>query len=407
MDTLIFEVGTALVLVAFAAILAAKLKFSIIPFLIIFGMLVGPHAPDLGLIDLRFIESGEVISFLGRVGVIFLLFYLGLEFSIKKLIKSGKSIAFGGTVHISLNFILGLIYGYIMGFSLLETLIIAGIITISSSAIVAKVIVDLRRAGNRETELILGIIMFDDIFLAVYLSVVSGLVLGGATSFVGALTSVLIAIGYMLLFFVIARKATPFLNKILDISSNEIFIIVIFAILFFVAGFSETIHVAEAIGALLLGLVFSETEHSDRIEQLVVPFRDFFGAIFFFSFGLSIDPFSLGGAVWLALGAVFITLIGNFTAGMIAGRKAGLSHKASANIGLTLVSRGEFSIIVANIGIAGGLMATIKPFSALYVLILASLGPLLTKESGRIYSLLDKIFKWSAKESAKRKKEVG
>ena len=105
-------------------------------------------------------------------------------------------------------------------------------------------------------------------------------------------------------------------------------------------------------GALLLGLVFSETEHSDRIEQLVVPFRDFFGAIFFFSFGLSIDPFSLGGAVWLALGAVFITLIGNFTAGMVAGRKAGLSHKASTNIGLTLVSRGEFSIIVANIGIA-------------------------------------------------------
>ena len=98
--------------------------------------------------------------------------------------------------------------------------------------------------------------MFDDIFLAVYLSVVSGLVLGGATSFVGALTSILIAVGYMLLFFVVARKATRFLNKMLDISSNEIFIIVIFAILFFVAGFSETIHVAEAIGALLLGLVF-------------------------------------------------------------------------------------------------------------------------------------------------------
>ncbi len=177
-----------------------------------------------------------------------------------------------------------------MGFPLLETLIIAGIITISSSAIVAKVIVDLRRSGNKETELILGIIMFDDIFLAVYLSVVSGLVLGGATSLVGALTSILIAVGYMLLFFVVARKATRFLNKMLDISSNEIFIIVIFAILFFVAGFSETIHVAEAIGALLLGLVFSETEHSDRIEQLVVPFRDFFGAIFFFQLRFKYRP---------------------------------------------------------------------------------------------------------------------
>lgn len=182
----------------------------------------------------------------------------------------------------------------------------------------------------------------------------------------------------MLLFFIVARKATPLLNKLLNISSDEIFIIVVFASLFFIAGFSETIHVAEAIGALLLGLVFSETEHSDRIEHLVVPFRDFFGAIFF-SFGLSIDPFSLGGAIWLTLGAVLLTIIGNFVAGMIAGRQAGLSHKASTNIGLTIVSRGEFSIIMANIGIAGGLMSVLKPFSALYVLILSILGPLLTK----------------------------
>ncbi|MBW9234931.1 cation:proton antiporter, partial [Leptospira santarosai] len=122
--------------------------------------------------------------------------------------------------------------------------------------------------------------------------VISGLILGDSTSWVGSLISVLIAFGYMLLFFVVARKATPFLNKILKIASDEIFIIVVFASLFFIAGFSETIHVAEAIGALLLGLVFSETDQGERIEHLVVPFRDFFGAIFFFSFGLSIDPFS-------------------------------------------------------------------------------------------------------------------
>ncbi|WP_163093236.1 cation:proton antiporter [Bacillus cereus] len=397
MDTLIFEVGTALVLVAIAAVIAGKFKFSVIPFLIVLGMLVGPHAPTIGVIDLKFIESASVISFLGRIGVLFLLFYLGLEFSMKKLIKSGRSIAIGGTIYILINFSLGLLYGFIMGFPLLEILIIAGIITISSSAIVAKVLVDLRRTGNNETELILGIIMFEDIFLAVYLSVVSGLVLGDHASFLGALTSIGIALGYMLLFFIVARKATPLLNKLLNISSDEIFIIVVFASLFFIAGFSETIHVAEAIGALLLGLVFSETEHSDRIEHLVVPFRDFFGAIFFFSFGLSIDSFSLGGAIWLTLGAVLLTIIGNFVAGMIAGRQAGLSHKASTNIGLTIVSRGEFSIIMANIGIAGGLMSVLKPFSALYVLILSILGPLLTKESKNVYKFLNKIFKWDTK----------
>ncbi len=180
MDTLIFEVGTALVLVAIAAVIAGKFKFSVIPFLIVLGMLVGPHAPTIGVIDFKFIESANVISFLGRIGVLFLLFYLGLEFSMKKLIKSGRSIAIGGTIYILINFSLGLLYGFIMGFPLLEILIIAGIITISSSAIVAKVLVDLRRTGNNETELILGIIMFEDIFLAVYLSVVSGLVLRGS-----------------------------------------------------------------------------------------------------------------------------------------------------------------------------------------------------------------------------------
>lgn len=394
MDHLVFEVGTALVLVAIASVIANKIKFSIIPFLIVLGILVGPHAPKMGIIDLTFIQSSEIIEFFGRMGVLFLLFYLGLEFSVGKLIKSGKSIAVGGTIYILINFSLGLLYGFITGFSFLEVLILAGVITISSSAIVAKVLVDLKRTANPETELILGIIMFEDIFLAVYLSVVSGLILGDATSVGSALLSILIAFGYMLLFFIAARKLPPLLNKLLDIRSNEVFIIVIFAALFFIAGFSETIHVAEAIGALLLGLVFSETEHSDRIEHLVVPFRDFFGAMFFFSFGLSIDPFSLGEAVWLALGAVILTILGNFIAGMVAGRRAGLSHKASSNIGLTIVSRGEFPIIVANLGIAGGLSATLKPFAALYVLILAILGPLVTKESKRIYRLLNKVFKW-------------
>lgn len=402
---LVFEVGTALVLVALAALLASKLKFSIIPFLIILGMAVGPHAPQFGIIDLTFIKSSEIIEFFGRIGVLFLLFYLGLEFSVGKLVRSGRSIVIGGSIYVSLNFLLGLLYGFIAGFPIMETLIIAGLLSVSSSAIVAKVLVDLKRTANSETELILGIILFDDIFLALFLSIMSGLLLGGSASLLGTITSVLISLGYMILFFIIARKGAPLLNKLLNIKSNEIFIIVIFASLFFIAGFSEMIHVAEAIGALLLGLVFSETEHRDRIEKLVIPFRDFFGAMFFFSFGLSIDPFSLGGAVWLALGAVVLTVAGNLIAGIISGRKAGLSYKASSNIGLTIVSRGEFSIIVANLGITAGLMPVLKPFTAVYVLVLSIIGPLLTKESKHVYLLLNKIFKWDKKKKVNQTKE--
>ncbi|SFI84103.1 cation:proton antiporter [Brevibacillus centrosporus] len=391
MEHIVFEVGLALALIALAGFLSVKLKFSIVPFYILVGMVVGPHAPDIGLFDLRFIQSAPLIEFMGRVGVLFLLFYLGLEFSVGRLIKAGRSIAVGGTIYIVINFTLGLLFGWVAGFPLKEILIIAGITTISSSAIVAKVLVDLKRTANRETEMILGIIMFEDIFLAVYISIVSGLVLSGATSLMGVLSSALIALGYMLLLIIVGRKLVPFLNRALNIKSNEVFMITVFAALFLIAGFSETIHVAEAIGALLVGLILAETQHMKRIEHMILPFRDFFGAMFFFSFGLTIDPLSLGGAVWLSIGAVIVTIIGNVAAGMLAGKSAGLNAKASTNIGLTIVSRGEFSIIMANLGKAGALMEILQPFAALYVLILAILGPLLTKESKKIYGLLSKI----------------
>ncbi len=384
---LVFEVGLALGLAAIAAVVAARLKFSNAPFLILMGMLVGPHAPHYDIIDLRFIETKELIDFMGRIGVLFLLFYLGLEFSISRLIKSGKSIAIGGSIYIAINFALGLIFAWGAGLPLKEILVVAGITTISSSAIVAKVLFDLKRTVNPETELILGIIMFEDVFLAFYLSLVSGVVLSGADSVLGVLGSAGLSLAFILGFIIAGRLATPVLNRILRISSNEVFILVLFACLFLLAGLGERIHVAEAIGALLLGLILAETQHGEKIESMVVPFRDFFGALFFFGFGLTIDPFSLGGAVWLALAAVVVTLIGNIAAGVIAGRLANLSRQASYNIGFTIVSRGEFSIIMANLAKNGGLLDIIQPFSALYVLILAVLGPVLTRESERICNL--------------------
>jgi CPA2 family monovalent cation:H+ antiporter-2 len=394
MDHIVFEVGLALVLVAAAALLSSKLRFSVVPFLILAGMAVGPHMPKLGIVDLRFIQSAPLIEFMGRLGILFLLFYLGLEFSLGRLIKAGRSIAVGGTIYLALNFALGLGFAWLMGWPLREILVSAGITTISSSAIVAKVLVDLRRTANPETEMILGIIMFEDIFLAVYLTLVSGLVLGGATSYGQAAASAIIALGFMLVVLTLGRKATPWFNRALNIPSDEVFLLIVFASLLLVAGFSETIHVAEAIGALLVGLVLAETEHLQRIEHLVIPFRDFFGAVFFFHFGLTIDPYALGGAIWPALAAVALTLVGNFVAGMFAGRSVRLSPRASVNIGLTIVSRGEFSIIMANVGKVGGLLPILQPFAALYVLILAILGPLLTMQSHPIYQGLNKVFRW-------------
>jgi len=390
-DNIILEIGLALGLISFAIALANKLGVSNIPFLILIGIAVGPHAPQFGAFDFRFIETGSLISFMGRIGVLFLLFYLGLEANLTRLIEAGRSILVGGSIYVGINFIVGFTFGYLAGFPLREALIIAGLTTVSSSAIVAKILFDYRRMANPETQIVLGITMFEDIFLAVYLSLISGIVLSGATSLPGVLSSGGIALGFIVGLMLIGRWATPVLNRVLRISSNELFVVVIFGSLFLLAGLGETIHVAESIGALLLGLILGETEHSERMERLVVPFRDFFGAIFFFSFGLSIDPFTLGGAAWLAVAAAVLSLVGVVIAGFIVAWRSNLSTVGSLNTSFTLLARGEFSIIIVNLAIAGGLMGVLQPFAALYVLILASASPLLAKESERIYDLFVRL----------------
>jgi monovalent cation:H+ antiporter-2, CPA2 family len=390
-DNIILEIGLALALIAFAMALANKLGLSNIPFLILIGIAVGPHAPQFGAFDFRFIETGSLITFMGRIGVLFLLFYLGLEANLTRLIEAGRSILIGGSIYVSINFTFGFTFGYLAGFPLREALIIAGLTTVSSSAIVAKILFDYRRMANPETQIVLGITMFEDIFLAVYLSLISGIVLSGATTLAGVLSSGGLALGFIVGLMLLGRWATPALNRVLSISSNELFVVVIFGCLFLLAGLGETIHVAESIGALLLGLIFGETEHSERMERLVVPFRDFFGAIFFFSFGLSIDPFTLGGAAWLAVGAAILSLIGVIIAGFIVAWRANLSTVGSLNTSFTLLARGEFSIIIVNLAIAGGLMGVLQPFAALYVLILASASPLLAKESDRIHGLFVRL----------------
>ncbi|MGN7414022.1 cation:proton antiporter [Paenibacillus sp. SAF-068] len=393
MDMLIFEVGIAVALITLTGLISSRLRFSVIPFYILIGMAVGPHAPQIGIVDLRFIESSTFIEFMGRLGILFLLFYLGLEFSVSRLLKSGKAILTGGMFYVGLNFVSGLLLGWFMNLPLQETLVVCGIMTSSSTAIVAKVLVDLKRTANPETEIIMGMIMFDDLFIAIHISILTGLVLSGATSFLSVLLVSLSALLFIVLFLIIGRKSIKYIDKALNIKSSELFLLTVMTLLFLVAGFSETLHVAEAIGALMMGLVLGESRHVSRIEHQIMPFKDFFGAIFFFSFGLTIEPSSLGGAIGMTVIAVILTIASNYGAGMIAGRLAGMSTKASLNVGFTLVSRGEFSIIMANIGKAGGLMASIQSFAVLYVLILAVLGPILTKESPRIYAQYERLRK--------------
>ncbi|MVZ61584.1 cation:proton antiporter [Sphingobacterium humi] len=407
-NTLIIEIGIAVLLVALVGLLANRLRFSVIPFFIIIGMVLGhesypnfikdmlasvgnegfTHAVESVWKFLTFRESKPFIDFMGRLGVLFLLFYLGLEFSVGRLIKSGKSIVAGGSFYVALNFVSGLLVGWMMDLPFKEVMVLCGIMTSSSTAIVAKVLTDLKRTANPETEVIMGMIMFDDLFIAMHISFLSGLILTGSSSFWAVAGTSLLALGFILTFLILGRKLIPFIDKLLQEKSSELFILIIFSLLFTIAGFSETIHVAEAIGALMAGLVFADSKYLKKIEGMVLPFKDFFGAMFFFSFGLSIDMYSLGGAVGWAAFAAVITIIGNVASGYFATRFSDLKPKNSVDIGFTLSARGEFSIIMANIGKAGKLLPVIQSFVVVYVLILSIVSPLLTKESRNIWNRL-------------------
>ncbi len=385
--TLILEIGIAVGLVAIVGLIANKLKFSVIPFFIIIGMVLGQHAPQVGMVDLTFTESKPFIDFMGRLGVLFLLFYLGLEFSVNRLIKSGKAIVTGGTIYVLLNFTSGLLIGWLMDMPFKEMMVLCGIMTSSSTAIVAKVLTDLKRTANPETEVIMGMIMFDDLFIAMHISFLSGLILTGSSSFWTVAGTSLLALGFILTFLILGRKLVPSIDRLLKEKTSELFILIIFALLFIVAGFSETIHVAEAIGALMAGLVLADSQYIKKIESMVLPYKDFFGAMFFFSFGLSIDIMSLGGAVLWASIAALVTVMGNLASGYFAAKFSGMKPKTSFDIGFTLSARGEFSIIMANIGKAGALLPVIQSFVVVYVLILSIVSPLLTKESRNLWKL--------------------
>ena len=385
---LIFNLGLAFTFISVAIFMAGKLKFSSIPFLILVGMLVGPHAPGLQGVSLSLVNQTESIELLARLGVLLMLFYLGLEFSAGKLASAGTSLIKGGTVYVSLNFLRGLAFGWLFFHSWPEAFVMAGITGISSSAIITKLLLDLKRTANSETEFILGILVFEDVFLAVYLSVLSGFLAGGGNlNAAEIIPSIIIIFGFILAIITFGRRIGTMLEPRLSVKSTESFVVIIFTLLLLTAILVETIHIAEAIGALLLGLIIAETVHSKRVIQFISPMRDLFGAVFFFSFGLEIDYRLFGDAVVITLAAVVMTVVGNILTGFLASWLAGYKARRGFNVAFTVIARGEFAVIVASIAVAAGTNELLPAFAALYVLVLSFISPVLAKNSRNFYNL--------------------
>jgi len=365
---LFIELGLAVVGLAVLARIANRWGFSSVPLYLLAGLAFGNG----GIAPLKLTENFIHIG--AEIGVLLLLFMLGLEYSGDELRSNLRAGFLAGIADLVLDFTPGLVTGLLLGWKPLPSVLLGGVTYISSSGVIAKVLSELRRRENPETPMILSVLVLEDLAMAIYLPVVSVLLLGGGLtkivfSVAIAIAAVAIALGAAVHY---GRRLSQFAAH----QSDEIILLTIFGVVLLTAGVAERFQVSAAIGAFLVGIAVSGPI-AEPAHRLIGPLRDLFAAIFFFFFGLQIDPASLVPALPLAVALGVVTAATKVLTGYWAGRQAGIDQRGRLRAGVALIPRGEFSIVIAGLGVA--IEPRLGPLSAAYVLFLAITGPLLAR----------------------------
>lgn len=373
--TLLVELGAILVALALLGRLAARVGIPSIPLYLVAGLAVGEG----GIVELvtarEFIESGA------QIGVILLLLLLGLEYTGGELTSALRNHAPAGAVDLLLNFSPGLLLGIALGWDYRAALLLGGITYISSSGIIANVLSDLGNTGNRETPIVLAILVTEDLVMALYLPLMAGLLIGGNALEIGIEISIAIAAVLTALF--LAIRYGDRISGLVFHRSDENLLLSLLGISLLVAGIAEHLQASAAVGAFLVGIALNgPAEHAAR--TVLGPLKDLFAAMFFAFFGLQIDPSELPPALAIALALAVVTAITKFATGWWSAKEAGISRPGRIRAGATLIARGEFSIVIAGIAVAEGIETDLGPLAAAYVLILAVCGPLLARAADPI-----------------------
>jgi CPA2 family monovalent cation:H+ antiporter-2 len=372
------ELAITVGLLAGLGLVASRLGLSAIPAYLFAGLLLGPHEPKV----LSLVRPSEVTSFVAEIGLVFLLFFLGLEFTLGRLARSRQHALVGGAIDFLANAGLGLVVGVAAFGISLGSLVLAAAIYVSSSAITVKGLIDFRRLADDETDLVLAILVAEDLVI--------GLILGFASGGGGAAGETLALVGKAVAFvaaaLAISKWLSGIIDRLLDWLPREFFLLAVFALLIGAAALAHELGLSEAVGALMAGVVLSETSVREEIEERFFSFRDVFAALFFFVFGLSIDVARIGSVGWILAAAVLAALIGKVGGGYLAGIVGGWTRRQSFNAGVALVAHGEFTIILAQVAsgnpqISSEIQAKLVAFAGLYVLITATIGVALMKES--------------------------
>lgn len=369
--SLIFiEMGLAVIGLAMLARLASRWGVSAITLYLLAGLSFGNG----GLLPLNFSE--DFIHVGAEIGVLLLLFMLGLEHTGSALQENLKIGLPAGLMDFLLNFPPGLICGFLLGWNPLASLLLGSITYISSSGLTARIISDLGWMNKPETPIVIFILVLEDLVMAIYLPLVAVLLIGQEWSL--GLISILIALSTVCIVLFVALRYGKNISQIISHESNEIILLTTFGMILLVAGVAQRLQVSAAIGAFLVGIALSGPI-AERAHHLISPLRDLFAATFFFFFGLQIDPATLPPVILIAIGLGIVTAMTKLITGWWAARRAGVDKAGQLRAGAALVARGEFSIVIAGLGVAAGLESELGPMATAYVLFLVLLGPILSR----------------------------
>lgn len=325
------ELGFATVGLAILARVARRWGFSSIPLYLLAGLAFGNG----GLLPLALSKSFIEIG--AQIGILLLLFMLGLEYSGDQLKQNLRSGFAGAAIDLLLNFPPGFVAGLLLGWKPLPAVLLGGVTYISSSGIIARVLSELGRLGAVETPVILSILVLEDLVMAVYLPMVAVLIAGGGLGRI--FISIAIASITVLVVLIAAIRFGPFLSKLAAHQSDEIILLATFGTVLLVAGIAESLQISAAIGAFLVGIAISGPL-AVQSHRLFSPLRDLFAATFFFFFGLEIDPRNLPPVLLVALLLAAVTTLTKMLTGYWAARRLQVGMGIRLRTGLTLVARG-------------------------------------------------------------------
>ena len=365
---LLFELGAILLALTVLGSAARRYGLSPIPLYLLTGLFLGTGGVAPVDAAAQFVETGA------SIGVVLLLLTLGLEFSVREFSESLRRHLPSAGVDLVLNAVPGALAGWLLGLDAVGIMAMAGITYISSSGVVARLLGDLDRLGNRETPAVLSVLVLEDFAMAVYLPVLTVLASGGTA--VEALVWTAVALGALGLAFLVSFRWGDYVGRVLGHPEDEQLLLRILGLTLIVAAVAEHLHASAAVGAFLVGLTLTGPT-ADRARTVLNPLRDLFAAVFFVAIGLTVAPAELLPMLPFALGLAALTAGTKIVAGSYAARREGAGPAGRRRAGTALIARGEFSLVI--IGLAGTGVAALSAVATPYVFILAIAGPVLTR----------------------------